>query len=90
MQFINWAFTRNIYLFMHMFGGALGMKIFSHYVKADTAFLIVVLITLVWEIGELIYQYIIEFDGYESPEHFLSDAFGDIFGAVIMAVIVWL
>jgi hypothetical protein len=90
MQFIQWAFLGNVYLFMHMFGGALGMKIFMRYVRADTAFLIVVLITLVWEVGELVYQYIIEFDSYESPEHFLADAFGDIFGAVLMAFIIWI
>jgi hypothetical protein len=92
MKFIKWAFLHNVWLWFHILVGGIAAKILNSFfaIRADKTILIIAAVAILYEIGELIYEWITGFKTYNCIEHFLSDAFGDILGAVIMAAIVLL
>ena len=87
------AFTHNTWLWFHILGGGILAKIFElvychkirKYDSRQMAVLTVLAIAIAWEVLE----YSMGINAYGNNfKRFVLDAFGDIMGAFIMAVIV--
>jgi len=97
MAFIQYAFLRNVWLWLHILGGAVLAK-FSLWLGAEgpDGFLNVFIAAVGWEVVEFLYNTIRGWrqSGYGIAEllsprqHFFLDAFGDVLGAMIAAATV--
>lgn len=88
MQFLKWAFLQNVWLWFHIFAAGLAAKVLVQFIPARGVLTIVLVAAVLWELGELLYHAVTEMNPYISFEQFLSDAFGDVMGAFLMALIV--
>lgn len=80
------AIMKNRWLWVHIIGGALVAKFFQ-YVYANQVILLIVLAgAIMWEILEFFISDVEKI--YGSKRRFFLDALGDVFGAVLMALIV--
>ncbi len=80
------AFTDNSFLWFHIVGGGTLAKIFHLWIPGEKAVLFVLVIALGWELRELYFTDIKKI--YGSHQRFFQNAFGDVVGALFMAVIV--
>ncbi len=80
------AFTENSFLWFHIIGGGILAKIFHLWLPWEKAVLFVLMIALGWELFELYFTDIKKI--YGSHRRFFQNAFGDVLGALVMAIIV--
>ncbi len=92
-KLINWGFNSNSWLWFHIFAGSLLLKALLVFgVVTWLAVLITVLVAIIWEFIE----FWLENDGkwenveniYSSVERWKWDTFGDVFGVVIIILII--
>lgn len=87
MTFIRDAFLNNRWLWVHIGGGGLLAKLaFVFSPAASHALLTVLIVALLWELTEFLTTNVDE--TYGSRTRFFADSFGDVLGALAMAVIV--
>ena len=77
---------RNTHLWAHILGGGFFCKVFLYFMQPQLSVTGVLILAILWEIGEYIFDDVEE--TYGSLKRFLLDAIQDIAGAVIMAIIV--
>jgi len=87
-KFIKLGLCTNYWLWFHLLSGALGTKLFLHYFTNEQAIIIVMIITILWELLE----YMIDsFKKYASHEKWLYDSAGDILAVwLISIIIIWI
>lgn len=92
MGLLKNMFTKNQWLFFHMLGGAVIAKVCVALGLVDqTIFTVVLLLAVGWEFLEYFSQSPEKIKKtYGSFSRYFQDALGDVFGAVVMAlIIVW-
>lgn len=90
-KFFNYSFLMNEGIWIHMIGGGILARIFHIFFSAEVSVLLVLAIAVLWEFIEYCLETpnkVAMLEIYESVEHYRYDTFGDIFGAVIIALLV--
>lgn len=77
---------RNTWLWFHILGGGILAKILLIWLHPQLAVLTVLGVAVLWEIGEYVFDDVEK--TYGSKKRFYKDALQDIFGALIMAIVV--
>lgn len=85
----DWMTFGNRWFWFHSMGGAVGAKLFILVLSPWSAFALVAIVALVWEM----FEYFIDVGCnpdyvYGSRERWFYDSLGDVLGAVLMALVV--
>jgi len=86
MKFFQYAILENRFLWAHILFGMLSGKVLPLYMKPQTALLLILILSVAWEVLESFRPDLN--DIYGSFNRFFLDAFGDVMGAFVAAVIV--
>ena len=89
-KFFKWGMFGNVWAWFHIAGGAVLARFLSEFFGDITSIILVLLVTLLWELLEFI------FDGgkegmikiYGSMERWFYDSLGDVTGAMFVASLV--
>ena len=93
MELLKNMFTRNTWLFFHILGGGIIAKICQDWfgLYDQTTFTVVLLIAIAWEFVEYFSQSPERIkEIYGSFSRYFQDALGDVFGALMITlIIIW-
>jgi len=86
-QWYRWSFTENTWIHFHMVAGGVGAVVGLYLdIHPLTVLAIVAVLAVFWELYEKLIEDILAV--YKSRERWLWDTFGDIVGALVIAVLV--
>ena len=92
MERFQWLVTRNTYWGCHVFLGGLGAWVGQYLLPAEIVQAIIFVAGVWWEVGEYVYKRWrgdnFKSYGPEGVKRFIWDAFGDLWGEVLMAALV--